>query len=174
MRRTLPLILLAALLGVLQASFVRALPHPASAVDLPLILIVALVTNFRFADAFVAAAAAGLSIDALSSLPFGTNAAILLVLAAVTVGLFARVFTNHSWPGTVGINVAVYALANVALAAVRVVRATFVGFPMFPAIDAAAFSGALAAIAVQLAAALLAVGIGALAKKAFSRFFFLR
>ncbi len=174
MRRTLAIILAAAVLGIVQASFVKALPHPASAIDLPLILTVALVTNFRFADAFAAAAASGLAMDALSSLPFGANAAIMLVLAAVTVGLFTRVFTNHSWPGTVGINVAVYALANAALAAVRAVRATFIGFPPVPPIDALAVSGAAGAALAQLAAILLAVGAGALAKRLFSRFFFLR
>ncbi|MEY4745375.1 MAG: hypothetical protein RL272_1320 [Candidatus Parcubacteria bacterium] len=174
MRRTLVLVILAVMIGVLQASFIRALPRPESAIDLPLILVVALVTNFRFADAFVAAAASGLAIDALSSLPFGTNAAIMCVLAAVTAGLFTRVFTNHSWPGTIGINVAVYGLAAAALACVRAVRATLLGFPAFPPIDAAALSAAAAAVAMQLGAALIAVGAGALAKRSFSRFFFLR
>src|SRR5512142_227455 len=152
MRRTLLIVLVAAIVGVVQASFVHALPRPASAVDLPLILVVALVTNFRFGDAFAAAAASGIVADALSSLPFGTDATIMVALAAVTVGLFTRVFTNHSWPGSVGINVAVYALANAALAAVRAVRATFIGFPPFPPVDAAAFAGAAAALAAQLAA----------------------
>lgn len=174
MRRTLILILIAALIGIFQASFMQALPRPASSIDLPLILVVALVTNFRFVDAFAAAAASGIAADMLSSLPFGTNAAIMVVLAAVTVSLFTRVFTNHSWPGTVGINVAVFALANAGLAAVRAVRATFIGFPAFPPLDAAALSAAAAAVAAQLAAVLLAVGAGALAKRLFSRFFFIR
>ena len=172
--RRIPLILVAVAVGILQASFVAALPHPASSVDLPLILAVALVTNFRVTEAFIAAAASGLTIDILSSLPFGVNAALMLVLVVVTVGLFTRIFTHHTWLGTLGINVAVYALSGVALIALRAVRATFIGFPAFPPMDAALVGAAFTAVLVQLIAALFAVACAAVLKKAFSRFFIIR
>src|SRR5688572_1351861 len=127
MRRYLLLIIAALGLGIVQASFVAALPGPASSLDLPLIMVVALVTAFRFSDALVTAAVSGLAADMLSSLPFGVTAAIMMALAVVTMALFNRVFTHHSWLGTVGINAAVFALSNLAFLAVRAVRATFVG-----------------------------------------------
>lgn len=174
MRRLLPLVLVAVAIGILQASFVAALPYPASSVDLPLILAVTLVTNFRLTEAFIAAAASGLAMDILSSLPFGVNAALMLVLVAVTVGLFTRIFTQHTWLGTLGINVAVYALSQASLVALRAVRATFIGFTAFPPMEAALVGAALSAVAVQLVAALFAVACAAIVKKAFSRFFIIR
>lgn len=174
MRRYLLLILAAAAVGVIQASFVGALPSPASAVGLPLILIVALVTNFRPIEAFIAAAAAGLAMDVLSSLPFGTNAALMVAAAAVTVGLFARIFTHHTWLGTVGINLCVYALLHAAMAVVRAIRAVFIGFDALPPLEAAMAGAAAAAIIAQLAMVLAAVAAGAAARRWFSRFFFLR
>lgn len=174
MRRYLFLIIAAVALGIVQASFVRALPGPASSLDLPLIMIVALVTGFRFGDAFVAAAASGLAADTLSSLPFGVTALIMLALVIVTAALFTRVFTHHSWLGTVGINAAAFALSNLAFLAVRAVRATFAGFPAFPSPDPGFASHALAAVGIQLAAVVGAIAVAALAKRWFSRFFFLR
>ncbi|HTM68191.1 MAG TPA: hypothetical protein VL426_02725 [Candidatus Binatia bacterium] len=176
MRRTLAVIAIALALGLVQASFVRALPGAASSLDLPLIMVVALVTGFRFGDAFAAAAAAGLATDVLSSMPFGVFTAILLALAFVTMALATRVFTHRSWLGTIGINAAAFALSNVLLLVVRAVRATFAGFPPFSASAPAATlaSRAFAALGWQLAAVALAIALAAWARRSFSRFFLLR
>lgn len=175
MRRILPVILVALALGLVQASFVRALPGAASLIDLPLILVIALATGFRFGDAFAAAAASGLAADALSSLPFGVFTAVLLALAVVTVMLVTRVFTHHSLLGTVGINAAVFALSNLLFLVVRVIRATFAGFPALGAADPGTLaSQAVAALAWQLVAVALAIAVAGRVRRSFSRFFFLR
>ena len=175
MRRTLLVTAIALALGIVQASFVRALPGSMARVDLPLIMVVALVTGFRFGDAFAAAAAAGLATDTLSSLPFGSVTAVLLVLTAVTVALFSRVFTHHTWLGAVGINAAAFVLSGLLLAVLRAVRAVFAGFPAIAATGAAqAAAGGLAALGWQLLAVVLSIAIAAFLRRSFSRFFYLR
>ena len=174
MGRRIALIIAAALVGVLHAGFVRALPEPASAVNLPLIHVIALVTSFRPIDALIAAASAGLAVDSLSSLPFGTETALLVALTAASAALFTRVFTHHSWQGTVGINLVAYALAGAGFVAVRAARATFGGFPVLSTALDATWRSALAATAAQLVAVLLAVLVAAIAKRTFSRYLFVR
>lgn len=176
MRRSVIIVLAAAALGIVQASFVRALPGAASSLDLPLILVVALVTGFHVGDAFLAAAVAGLATDVLSSMPPGAFTAVLLALTVVTVALFTRVFTHHSLLGTIGINAAVFALSGLLLAVVRAARAVFAGFPVVA--SAAGRDGSLAyavlALGWQLAAVIAAIAVAGFARRSFSRFFFLR
>lgn len=172
--RKIAVILGAVLVGALHASFVRALPAPASAVNLPLIVIVACIASFRIADAFIVAAAAGLAADALSSLPFGTETAIFLALTAASAALFTRVFTHHSWQGTVGINLAAYALSGVGFTAVRAARATLAGFPALAPGGLPTWQAVLAAVLAQLAAILLTLAAAGAAKRAFSRYLFVR
>lgn len=166
--------LIAALVGVAHAGFVRALPDPASAVHLPLILVIALVTSFRPLEALLAAASAGLVADALSSLPFGAETALLVALTLAASALFTRVFTHHSWQGTVGINLVAYALAGLGFMAIRAARATFIGAPVLASAVDLSWRAALAALAAQLVTVLLAVALGAVAKRTFSRYLFFR
>lgn len=174
MGRRIALIIAAAAIGVLHAGFVRALPDPASAVNLPLILVIALVTSFRPVDALLAAASAGLVADSLSSLPFGAEALLLVALTVASAALFTRVFSHHSWQGTVGINLVAYALAGVGFAAIRAVRATFAGFPVLASAADITWQSVLAAGAAQLVTVLLAVVAAGIAKRTFSRYLFVR
>jgi rod shape-determining protein MreD len=174
----MPSIILAAVAAVVtavaQSGFVRALPVPAAAVDLPLILVIALVTRFRFAEAFAAAIVAGLAMDALSSLPFGTHLVLMALMTGATVALFTRVFTHHSWAGTLGINAAVFLLSRAALAAVRVTRAVFAGLPAAGPIDGGTAAAVAGALGLQLLAALVLLALSAVLGRSFRRFFFVR
>lgn len=174
MGRRIALIIVAAAVGVLHAGFVRALPEPASAVNLPLILVIALVTSFRPLDALLAAVSAGLVADTLSSLPFGAETALLVGLTVASAALFTRIFTHHSWQGTVGINLVAYALAGVGFAAIRAARATFAGFPVLASAADVTWRSVLAAGLAQLIVVLFAVVVAGIARRTFSRYLFVR
>lgn len=169
------LIAAAALIAaLLRSAFFSALPQPIAAVDLPLILIVGLVGAFRFREALLAAAVAGVTADALSAMPFGVHVAASAAAAALAVLLFTRVFTSHSWPGFLGINAAAFALLHLALAVARLGRAMLGGWPPAAALGGATAAGALSALGLQLAAVLMAMLLAAWSRRAFSRFFFIR
>lgn len=159
--------------AIVHASFLSALPHPLSAIDPRLVLVVALITSFRFGDAAVAAAAAGLAADALSPLPFGVHALVSLAAAGTATFLFTRVFTNHSLPGVLGVNACAYVFSSLAAAlAGLAVAAVTVGLPPDP------FGGGLVAAALGLVAHLTAVLVALVvlrrALRWFSTFFFVR
>jgi len=128
MFRTVLAFFIAALLGIVEAGFVRALPDAWSPISLTLFYLVALVTDFRERDAYVAAVGAGLTLDALSSLPAGSHVLTLIGVVAVTNFLFTHIFSHRSWTGTVGLNAAAFFLNAAALAFIRNFRAGFAGY----------------------------------------------
>ncbi len=175
MLRALLLFMAAALAGIAQASFVRALPAPYSSLQLPLILIVGLVTVFRAREAFAAAFIAGLTLDALSSLPTGTETAVLLAVTVCTVLLFNRIFTHHSWVGTVGLNAAIFSLQHLAYVIVDLLRSVFTGIPYSLLPTAASFWAFLSALGTQTAFVLLLLAVNGGIRRAFvKRFVLLR
>ncbi len=174
MRRLLLVTALAAALGILHAGFVSALPAPASSLHLPLMLVVGLIASFRFADAFAAAAASGIALDAVSSLPFGTNVVVMLAATALAVILFTRVFTNHSWTGLLGMNAAAYLVLHGALGAVRLARAVLAGWAVREAVFRATPSQLAAALCLQIATVVVFAFAARRLKGTFSAFFFTR
>lgn len=111
--------------AVFQTSFLSALAHPLSGIDPRLMLVVALVTAFRFREAAFAAIVSGIAADALSPLPFGVNLLIGLGVAALATFLFTHVFTNHSLPGVLGVNACAYLVSAGATAAAGLLVAAF-------------------------------------------------
>ncbi len=175
MARAFLLFIAAMAVGILQAAFVRALPLPFSGLQLPLIMIVGLVTVFRTREAFVAAFICGLTLDSLSSLPTGTETAVLLALTVCTVMLFGRIFTNHSLLGTASLNAVVFALGHFAFVVVDLTRSVFTGIPYSPLPNADSSRAFLYALGAQIATVifLLAVNDG-IRKSVSKRFFLLR
>lgn len=173
MRRTAFAVIAAVVLALVQVGFVTALPAPASAVRLPLILVVALITSFRMTDAYVAAVTAGLVMDSMSSLPFGSNTFILTATCAVTALLFTRVFTHHSRRGNLALHLGAFALAAATRALALMARGSFSGLPLLPERVNPWWSDAGSAMLVQLLTVVCAMLALALARRAFGRAFML-
>ncbi len=172
MAKRLALILFAAALGIFQSSFITALPRPWSAVELPLLFVVALVCNFRFDDALIAAGTSGVVLGMLSPTPFGIVAAVWIALAAGIIALFTTVFTNHAWPGVLGINAVAYLALRAAVTATGMIAAAFSNAPTIGiAVDPV---GLLSSLGVQLVAAAALLWAGDIAKKIASPFLFIR
>lgn len=173
MYRTVALFFAAAALGIVQASFVLALPDTAAKVMTPLFMIVALVTAFRTRGAYVAAVGAGMTMDMLSSLPAGTNVVTLLAVTAVTVFLFHHVFSHRSWTGTVGLNIAAFIVAHVVLAILSTLRASIIGLEhaWLPTTDI--LKGFGAALLVQTGVITLILAINGIARRALTKRFIL-
>lgn len=174
MRRTLLVILFAAALGIVNAGFVSALPAPASSLHLPLLLVIGLIASFRFVDAFTAAAAAGITLDAVSSLPFGTNLLVTLGAALLATVLFTRVFTNHSWTGLLGMNAAAFLGMNAMLGLARLLRAVFAGWPVREAVFRTSPGTLAGALALQIAAVIVFAFVAGRLKGTFKAFFITR
>lgn len=170
---TLLIFIAAFAVGILQGSFVTALPHPLSSLQLPLVLLVGLVTLFRHRQALMAAFVAGITIDALSALPNGTHAVTLALLTVATIFLFNRVFTHHSWLGTVGLNAASYLLWQLAFVVVRVVRSVFSGVPYSALPTGASLKAFFAGLAVQIGFVIFLLAVNGGFRRAFTRRFFL-
>jgi hypothetical protein len=161
-------------LAVLQAGFVSALPFPANAVHVPLVLIVGLIVRFRFDGALIAAAAAGVAADALSAGFPGVRTALLIGVAAALIAAFTTVFTNHSWPGIIGLNVCGFLLLRASIAATSAIGAWLAGVPAGAPSPAALAAWSIVAIAAQLLVVAAASGVRRAAARAFSSFFIMR
>jgi hypothetical protein len=173
LRATL-IIITSALLGILQAGFVRVLPSPLDGMMLPIVFVVGLIATFRFQEAFLAAFVSGLMMDVLSSLPPGTETVAMLALTGATIVLFTRIFTNYTLAGTFGINAAAFLMARALYWTIGAVRATFEGISYSTMPSAASAWTLVSSLLVQLVVALVAIGLSAAAARAFSRFFYLR
>jgi len=157
-------------LAIVQASFVRALPAPWSGLELPLLLLTALIMRLRTNEAFVAAFVAGIVADALSSFAPGTRTLLSLLVALGAAALATRVFSHRSFFGVVGITSAAYLLQRAGMAGIRTVRA-FLDGTAYAAPDAAPiFLGLL----LQLAAAVVVMLVARFIAKTFTRIFFFR
>lgn len=165
--------LAAALLGIVQAAFVSALPDAWASVSLPVILIVTYVMAFRDRNAFLAALGAGLTMDALSSLPTGSHTVTLLVVTAATIFLFTRIFSHRSWSGTVGLNVAAYTLSNVMLAVFGAIRASFNGIEHVWIPTASGFQAFFGSLLMHTVAVIVLLVLMGLARRALTRRFIL-
>lgn len=174
MNRIAAVILAAIALAALHASFFTALPSPISSIDLSLVLIVGLVGAFRFRDAILAAACVGATTDTLSAMPFGTHLMIDIIVTILTILLFTRIFTNHSWPGLLSLNAVAFIILHSMLTLTRLGRAVLGGFSTHAAIGNATLSGALAALALQIAATLIVMLLFTTLRRTFARFFFTR
>jgi hypothetical protein len=174
MRRIALIIAVALVSALLHAGFVSALPEPASSLHLPMILVIGLIATFRFADAFAAALAAGITLDALSSLPFGVNLLTLVAATALAILLFTRVFTNHSWIGLLGMNAACYLLLHGLLGTARLGRAVFAGWPAQEAVFRASPGALAAGVATQIFAVIIFAFAVRRLKGTFSAFFITR
>jgi hypothetical protein len=169
MYRTVAVVIAAIAVALVQTGFVSALPAPAASVSLPLLLVVWLITSFRFSDAYAAVLAAGITGDALSSLPRGTHTLVLAATCAVTMFLFTRVFTHHSRRGNLALHAGAFGLAAAALALVQIVRGTLVGLPLLPEFNEPWWRLALAALGAQLGIALGAMLLAALGRRMLGR-----
>lgn len=115
-------ILTAAALSIIQAAFLSTMTAPLSFLHLPLILVIGLVTGFRFRDAIVAALAGGFALDALTASGKGVAVVVMLVVAAALTALFVRVFSHLSVPSFIAINAAGFLLYHLFFLAAALVR----------------------------------------------------
>ncbi len=167
-------ILIAIAVAVLHTTFFSALPWPLSTIDLPLIVILTLIGTFRFRDALLSALFAGTTIDLLSIMPFGTHVLVYLLVTLITIFLFTRVFTNHSWPGLLGMSAVAFSILHTLLLITRFTRAVFHGLSLDAALGNATALHIIIALTIQLAAVLTMMVVAAMARGLFSRFFFTR
>ena len=160
MGRRVLLVLAAVLLALLQAGLLSGLPRPLPYLNLPLIMAVLLVTDFRFGEAVLAAAAGGLVLDALSSFPAGILAASLVIAVVVADGLFTRVFTNQSLLAVASLQALVFLVWQGEIIVVRGLRATLLGWSWSEAGVLPAWNWLLTAVLVQTIAAVLLSRLG--------------
>lgn len=174
MRQVAAFAILAVFVALFQAGFVSALPVPLALVNLPLILVVGLVTSFRAPAAFAAAFAAGLTADTLSSLPYGSHVLVLVSACTVTVFLFTRVFTHHSRRGNVALHAGAFVLAACMLSIIHAVRGTFSGLPLGRTVTGPWWELPLQALGIQIGAAIAAMLLAAAVRGALGRRFMVR
>lgn len=118
----------AVVVAVVQASFFSALPAPLSLVHMPLMLVLLLVINFRFREAFAAALASGAVLDLAFATSFGVNTMTLGLVTLALIPLFTHIFTNSSMAATIAINAAGYCLAGLVGGLVVAVSRSFGGY----------------------------------------------
>jgi cell shape-determining protein MreD len=156
MTRHLILAIAALWLSVIQASWVSPLPGHDFWACLPLVFMVLLIAEFRSREALTVAVAAGIALDALGSLPAGLHTALFLTCFLLADFLFQRVFTNQSLVARLGLQAAVFLGWLLGLAALRLVRASLLGWPWDAATVWPAGAWFLPALGLQLAFAVLA------------------
>jgi hypothetical protein len=125
-------IAIAAAAAVLQAGFLSALGAPFDLLHLVLILIIGLVTGFRFRLAMAGAVVAGAVLEALTPAPWGSQVVILAVVAAALITLFTRIFTHLSLPAFIGINAAGFILVHAMTLLVDAAGAALAGTAIAP------------------------------------------
>lgn len=162
MKKAAFLILAAAVLAFLHASFFTAFGRPVSLINLPLILVIWTAMGLRAFPAAGAAFIAGTVMDSIAPVPYGTCTLAMLLISLVSVALFSTVLTHLSFLSYLGANAAAYLLFNIfiflAWAAVRIMS----GGALFAPGYSDAMLAVLAALPIQLsvcAAARLAVSL---------------
>lgn len=89
-------ILFFALIGVLQVSFIQALPYPFNAISLPMAYIIFSVINNRYKNALGIALVSGSMIGIMIFQRFGIDALAFFAVAVLANILFHNLFTNIS------------------------------------------------------------------------------
>jgi len=84
------------------------LPEPFARIDLVLIMMVALIMNFGFAQAALAAVSVGIVYDTLSVTAFGLHLSVYMITCWVLVSMFRRVFTHISLPAFLAMNTSAF------------------------------------------------------------------
>ncbi|MEY4723485.1 MAG: hypothetical protein RLZZ324_998, partial [Candidatus Parcubacteria bacterium] len=159
MKRFVLPVLLGIFAAVIGASLMPSLPGPLAFIEPALILTAWYVVALRPGEAFAAALAAGIARDALSSLPPGAHIAGYAAATFVAYVLFTRVFTNHGWPGLLGLGTAAVVTRSAALTAVRFGDAMFSGLPAAAALPRTTPAEAFIGLAAHLVAMLVCFGL---------------
>lgn len=94
-KRTLD-ILFFALIGVLQISFIQALPYPLNTISLPIVYIILSIINNHYENALGIALVSGSMIGIMIFQRFGIDALAFFAVAVLANILFHNLFTNVS------------------------------------------------------------------------------
>lgn len=174
MRDYVFIVIAASFLAAASSSFLSAFGPVAGRINLPLLLVIALVMNFREREAYAAAIAAGVVTDVLVAGPAGAYTGIWLILTLTVSLLFARVFTHLSLAAYTGINAVSFATFAVLGAAVAWTRSALGGSLQLPLPTAHALGVFVLSLVAQTAAALLLLGIARALRRAAAPFIIVR
>lgn len=162
--------LLALAAALVRAALVPSLPGPLAVVDPVLVLACWYAVAHRPREAFVAAAVAGIARDALSALPAGSHLLAYCAATFVAYLLFTRIFTNHGWPGLLGLGAAAMAVDAAVLVAIRRLGSMVDGFGLWSALPTGADLGNwLKGLALHLVVMLVTFAIVAMMEDGMSR-----
>lgn len=157
---SLIVLILAVILSILQAAFFSALPAPFSMLQLPLVLIIGLVTGFRFRQALLAGLASGVTLDILTPPGRGIPVLIMLAVSLALILLFTRTLTHLTVPSFIAINLAGFMLYHLLSLIFGVISNVLAGFPHLPnfSFDRMVLMAVSLLLQTMLAAVLLLVG----------------